>query len=52
MFDLPDGVIEKPYGYKELGVDSFSYYASIGLGHEEQRQSLEIFAEKVLPAFN
>jgi alkanesulfonate monooxygenase SsuD/methylene tetrahydromethanopterin reductase-like flavin-dependent oxidoreductase (luciferase family) len=32
MFGTPDQVIEKLRAYDELGVDHFTYYASLGLG--------------------
>jgi hypothetical protein len=37
--------------YEALGVDSFIYYASMGLGLAEQKRSLELFCEEVVPAF-
>ena len=37
--------------YEDLGVDEFIYYASLGLGHKEQKRSLELFCSEVMPAF-
>jgi len=51
MFGTPDSVIEKLKGYEAIGVDSFIYYASLGLGHKEQKRSLELFCDQVVPAF-
>ncbi len=51
MFGTPDQVIEKLKRYEALGVDEFIYYASMGLGLKEQKRSLELFCEKVIPAF-
>jgi len=51
MFGTPDEVIEKLKGYEALGVDAFTYYASLGLGLREQKRSLELFVNEVMPAF-
>ncbi len=51
MFGSPQTVIEKIRRYEELGVDSFIYYASMGLGFEEQKRSLDLFCNEVIPAF-
>ncbi len=51
MFGTPDEVIEKLQRYEALGVDEFIYYASLGLGHAEQKKSMELFCEEVIPAF-
>lgn len=51
MFGTPDVAIEKLKKYEAIGVDSFIYYASLGLGHKEQKRSLELFCEQVMPAF-
>jgi len=51
MFGSPDEVIAKLKSYEALGVDDFIYYASMGLGHKEQRHSLELFCSEVMPAF-
>jgi alkanesulfonate monooxygenase SsuD/methylene tetrahydromethanopterin reductase-like flavin-dependent oxidoreductase (luciferase family) len=52
MFGTPDEVIEKLKPYQALGVDEFTYYASLGLGLKEQKRSLELFCKHVIPAFN
>ena len=43
MFGTPDEVITKLRAYEELGVDHFTYYASLGLGMKEQKRSMELF---------
>lgn len=50
-FGSPDTVIEKLKLYEALGVDEFIYYASMGLGHREQKRSLSLFCAEVMPAF-
>jgi alkanesulfonate monooxygenase SsuD/methylene tetrahydromethanopterin reductase-like flavin-dependent oxidoreductase (luciferase family) len=52
MFGTPDEVIKKLKPYRELGVDQFTYYASLGLGLKEQKRSLELFCKEVIPAFS
>jgi alkanesulfonate monooxygenase SsuD/methylene tetrahydromethanopterin reductase-like flavin-dependent oxidoreductase (luciferase family) len=51
MFGTPDEVIAKLKEYEKIGVDEFIYYASLGLGHKEQKRSLELFCKHVIPAF-
>lgn len=51
MFGTPDEVIAKLKLYEALGVDEFIYYASLGLGHAEQKRSMELFVNEVMPAF-
>ena len=51
MFGTPDEVITKLRAYEELGVDHFTYYASLGLGMKEQKRSMELFVKEVMPAF-
>ncbi len=51
MFGTPAEVIAKLRRYQALGVDEFIYYASMGLGHKEQKRSLELFCKEVIPAF-
>lgn len=52
MFGTPDEIIKKLKRYDDLGVDEFIYYASLGLGHKEQKRSLELFCKEVMPAFS
>ena len=51
LFGSPETVIEKLKQYQTLGVDEFIYYASLGLGMEAQKQSLQLFCDEVIPAF-
>jgi hypothetical protein len=52
MFGTPEEIIAKLRLYEALGVDQFTYYASLGLGFEEQKRSLTLFIEEVMPAFS
>ena len=52
MFGSPEEVIAKLKRYEALGVDEFIYYASLGLGQKEQKRSLELFCNEVMPAFS
>ena len=51
MFGTPDEIIRKLRLYEDLDVDHFTYYASLGLGQKEQKRSLELFINEVMPAF-
>jgi len=51
MFGTPDQVIAKLKLFQALGVDEFIYYASLGLGLAEQKRSLDLFINEVMPAF-
>ncbi len=51
MFGTPDQIIARLKDYETRGVDSFIYYASLGLGHAEQKRSMELFCKEVVPAF-
>ena len=51
LFGTPDEVIEKLKAYQAIGVDAFIYYASMGLDQECQKRSLQLFIDKVMPAF-
>ena len=50
MFGSPDTAVEKLRRYEELGVTEFIYYASMGLGHDQQKRSLRLFCDEVMPA--
>jgi len=52
MFGSPEQVIEKMKLYEALKVDSFIYYASMGLGMVEQKRSLDLFINNVMPEFS
>lgn len=51
LFGRPDQVIEKLKLYETLGVDGFIYYASMGMDMDQQKRSLQLFIDKVLPEF-
>lgn len=51
LFGSPDVVIEKLKRYQALGVDEFIFYASMGLGLEAQKRSMQLFCDEVIPAF-
>jgi len=50
MFGAPETAIAKLQGYQKLGVSEFIYYASMGLGMEQQKRSLKLFCDEVMPA--
>lgn len=52
MFGSPDQVIAKLKRMEALGVDEFIYLASLGQSHAEQRKSLQLFCNEVIPAFS
>ncbi|MFV1875858.1 LLM class flavin-dependent oxidoreductase [Nioella sp.] len=51
MFGTPETVIEKLKLYEAIGVDSFIYYASMGMDMDQQKESLRLFIDKVMPAY-
>lgn len=51
MFGSPEEVVTKLKSYEALGVDGFLYYASMGLGMENQKRSLQLFIDEVMPEF-
>jgi hypothetical protein len=51
MFGTPDVVINKLQSYQALGVDHYIYNASYGLDMSRQKQSLQLFIDEVMPAF-
>ena len=51
MFGTPKQIIAKLKMYEAIGVDEFTYYASLGLGLKEQKRSLRLFIDEVMPAF-
>ena len=50
-FGSPEQVVEKLKAYEALGVDAFIYYASMGLDMEQQKRSLQLFIDRVVPEF-
>ena len=51
MFGTPEQVIQKIERYQKLGVDAFIYYASMGLDHKKQLESLKLFCKEIIPHF-
>ncbi len=51
LFGTPEEAIRKLSLYEAMGVDHFIYYASLGLGLKEQKKSLDLFINEVMPAF-
>lgn len=51
IFGTPEQVVAKLRHYERLGVNAFIYYASMGLGMEQQKRALQLFIDGVMPAF-
>ncbi len=51
MFGSPERVVEKLRLYEEIGVDGFLYYASMGMDMDQQKRSLQLFIDQVMPEF-
>jgi len=51
IFGSPEQAIENLKQYETLGVDYFCYNASFGVPMAEQKKSLRLFIDKVMPAF-
>ena len=51
MFGTPDEVVKKMALYQELGIDSYIYYASMGMDMAQQKRSFALFIDKVMPHF-
>ncbi len=51
ILGTPDQAIAKLKPYEALGVDYFCYCASYGLPMAEQKKSLRLFIDEVMPAF-
>ena len=52
MFGSPETVIKKLRNYEAIGINSYIYYASMGLEMDVQKRSLQTFIDEVMPAFN
>lgn len=48
----PEEVIARLKGYEALGYDQYSLWIDSGLSFERKKRSLELFIDKVMPAFN
>lgn len=51
MIGTPDEVIARLHTYRDLGIDEFSFWIDNSLGHEQKRESLELFIKHVVPEF-
>jgi alkanesulfonate monooxygenase SsuD/methylene tetrahydromethanopterin reductase-like flavin-dependent oxidoreductase (luciferase family) len=51
MIGTPQEVIERIRHYSELGVDEFSFWCDNGMTHAEKKDSLKLFIDEVVPAF-
>ena len=51
MFGSVEQAKENLTAYRDLGVDAFIYYASMGLDMETQKRSLSRFIDRVMPHF-
>ena len=49
LFGPPETIIRKLKKYQSIGVDEFIYYASMGLNHDAQKRSLNLFCQEVIP---
>ena len=47
----PAEVIERLKAYEALGYDEYSFWIDSSMSYEKKRRSLELFIEKVMPAF-
>lgn len=47
----PEEVIQRIKSYQDMGYDEYSYWIDNSMTHEDKRRSLELFIEKVMPAF-
>jgi alkanesulfonate monooxygenase SsuD/methylene tetrahydromethanopterin reductase-like flavin-dependent oxidoreductase (luciferase family) len=52
IFGTPDEVTAKLKLYQKLGVDAYIYYASMGMDMAQQKRSLRLFIDKVMPNFS
>jgi alkanesulfonate monooxygenase SsuD/methylene tetrahydromethanopterin reductase-like flavin-dependent oxidoreductase (luciferase family) len=51
VIGTPDEVIERLKGYEALGYDQYSLWIDSLMLHEKKKRSLELFIERVMPAF-
>ena len=48
----PEHVIERLKHFEALGYDEYSFWIDSGMSYEKKRRSLELFIDKVMPAFS
>ncbi len=51
LIGTPEEVIERLKKYEALGYDQFSIWLDSAMTHEQKRDSLKLFIDKVMPAF-
>jgi len=52
MFGTPDQVTAKVKQYEDIGVNAYIYYASMGMDMDQQKRSLQLFIDQVMPNFS
>lgn len=52
MIGTPGEVVDRLRAYEEMGVDEFSYWIDNSMTHQEKRDSLQLFIDEVVPAFD
>lgn len=51
MVGTPETLVKRLKHYETLGYDEYSFWSDNTLSHEQKKKSLELFIEKVKPAF-
>ena len=51
VIGTPEQVVERLRFYEEQGIDDYSFWSDNSLSHEEKKRSLQLFIDKVMPAF-
>jgi len=51
VIGTPDTVIERLRRYEAMGYDQYSLWIDNGMPFEAKRKSLQLFIDKVMPAF-
>src|SRR5699024_7373989 len=51
MIGTPEQVISRLKAYEEMGIHEFGYWIDNSMTHEEKQESLRLFIEHVVPAF-
>lgn len=51
MIGTPEEIIARLKTYEDMGIDEFGYWIDNSMTHEEKQESLRLFIEHVVPAF-
>lgn len=51
MIGTPDEVIGRLRGYEALGVTEYAFWCDNSLDHDDKKRSLQLFIDRVVPAF-